>query len=340
MGDKIERSSNTESVIFAFGRFQPPTNGHNKLVSVVINKADHEHADHYIVASASCTTEKWIKSKKYKTLAALINSTNLKTNKAYDDIINILCEKDASNENPLSPEQKLYYMKTLFPNAKVVNSADYGGNIFKIVEEFQNVGYTNITLIVGSDRVKTFKNLFKKYNDIVHVSSDGLERDAGNSVEGMSGSKMRAFSYKGKLDEFMAGLKDNHGNYLGAMTDEIATSMYNDIRTAVMHEKLIDHQEQEGKAPIRKRKARSKSDDTKAIKDATASKDSKGAKDSKDSKGAKDATGIVGGKKTYKLRPDERWPYGKNNGPHKNTHKHANANDKAIKDLEDRCSIM
>ena len=77
-------------------------------------------------------------------------------------------------------------------------------------------GYTDVTMVAGSDRVREFETILKKYNgvksrhglydfeNIKVVSRSVLIPDEG--AVGMSASKMRAASAKGDLNSFKKGL--------------------------------------------------------------------------------------------------------------------------------------
>src|SRR6056300_2090214 len=64
------------TLVFAFGRMNPPTNGHGKLITKVKRMAQQNRADHLVIASHS-----------------------------YD-----------KNKNPLDPQKKLKHLKAMFPN--------------------------------------------------------------------------------------------------------------------------------------------------------------------------------------------------------------------------------
>ena len=84
-------------------------------------------------------------------------------------------------------------------------------------------------MVVGSDRIREFDTLLKKYNSVkgrhgfykfnnIEIVSAG-ERDAdADDVSGMSASKMRAFADKGDLDSFKQGVHlemlERQNNYI------------------------------------------------------------------------------------------------------------------------------
>ena len=79
-------------------------------------------------------------------------------------------------------------------------------------------GYKNLTMVVGSDRVKEFDGILNKYNgvegkrhgyykfDDIDVVSAGERDPDAEGVEGMSASKMRGAAVGGDKDSFLQGV--------------------------------------------------------------------------------------------------------------------------------------
>jgi hypothetical protein len=78
-------------------------------------------------------------------------------------------------------------------------------------------GYTDVTMVAGSDRVREFENILKKYNGVksrhglydfenIKVVSAGERDPDAEGATGMSASKMRAAAAKGDLKSFEKGL--------------------------------------------------------------------------------------------------------------------------------------
>jgi hypothetical protein len=69
--------------------------------------------------------------------------------------------------------------------------------IFNVLVAANEDGYTNVNIVVGSDRQAEFENLAQKYNgelynfDQIRVISAGVRDADAEGVEGMSASKMR-----------------------------------------------------------------------------------------------------------------------------------------------------
>jgi predicted nucleotidyltransferase len=112
-----------KSVAFTFGRFNPPTIGHEKLIN------------------------------KVKSLSA-------------DDYKIYLSRSQDTKKNPLSPRDKLNVMKDMFPTHARNIELNPTNMVLDLATELHNKGYTDVTMVVGSDRVREFDGILKKYNDV------------------------------------------------------------------------------------------------------------------------------------------------------------------------------
>jgi predicted nucleotidyltransferase len=163
-----------KSIAFTFGRFNPPTIGHEKL----INKVKSMPTDDYRI---------------------------------------YLSRSEDSKKNPLSPRQKLDYMKQMFSSHASKIEINSSNMILDIATNLYNKGYKEITMVAGSDRVQEFEGILKKYNgvksrhglydfDSISVASAGERDPDAEGAMGMSASKMRAAAAKGDLQTFKKGL--------------------------------------------------------------------------------------------------------------------------------------
>lgn len=163
-----------KSIAFTFGRFNPPTTGHEKL----INKVKSVPANDY---------------------------------KIY------LSRSEDPKKNPLSARQKLDYMKKMFPSHARNIEINTSNMILDIATDLYKKGYKEISMVVGSDRVREFDTILKKYNDIrsrhgyynfdkINVVSAGERDPDAEGTTGMSASKMRAAAQKGDVKSFKLGL--------------------------------------------------------------------------------------------------------------------------------------
>jgi len=163
-----------KSIAFAFGRFNPPTIGHEKLINKV---------------------------------------KSLPTN----DYKIFLSRSNDPKKNPLSPRDKLDIMKKMFPSHARNIEINQTNMVLDIATMLYKKGYTDVTMVAGSDRVREFETILKKYNgvssrhgmydfDNIRVVSAGERDPDAEGATGMSASKMRAAAAKGDLNNFKKGL--------------------------------------------------------------------------------------------------------------------------------------
>ena len=113
-----------DTAVFTFGRFNPPTTGHEKLMEAVAKQAKKNSAPYYIFASHS----------------------------------------ENAKKDPLPYAKKLAYMKKMFPKHARSLVVDKARNVFEIAVTLHNKGHKSIIMVVGSDRVTEFETLLNKYN--------------------------------------------------------------------------------------------------------------------------------------------------------------------------------
>ena len=166
------------SAVFTFGRFNPPTTGHEKLIDALARQqSKNAGSDMFVYASHSNDPKK----------------------------------------NPLPHAKKIAYMRAMFPKYKRNILSDKDRNVFEIATSLYNKGYRSVVMVVGSDRVNEFTSLLNKYNDVegrhgyynfnnIEVVSAGERDPDAEGVEGMSASKMRAAAVEGDYDTFKLGL--------------------------------------------------------------------------------------------------------------------------------------
>ena len=184
-----------DTAIFTFGRFNPPTLGHEKLVIAVANVARREGGEYFVYPSHSQDPKK----------------------------------------NPLDQTTKVKYMKKMFSKHKENIITSTAKNALEVASELQDKGYTNLVMVVGSDRVKDFQNLLDRYNgdetkahgfydfDTIKVVSAGERDPDAEGVSGMSASKMRQSAVEGDFKTFRSGIPSS-------LNDKDTKKMFNDIR--------------------------------------------------------------------------------------------------------------
>jgi len=174
--DSIKVEAVNKSFAFTFGRFNPPTIGHEKLIRTVASQG----MDYKIFLSRSQDTVK----------------------------------------NPLSPSDKLKYMTKMFRNYASHIMVMPSNMVLELATKIYNMGYENITMVVGSDRVAEFKSILNRYNDEknrhgyynfekINIISAGERDPDEEGVTGMSASKLRDYARRGDLKNFKRGVPGN-----------------------------------------------------------------------------------------------------------------------------------
>ena len=175
---EIMGTPTSEGAVVVFGRFNPPTTGHEKLLKSANTEASRTGADLRIYPSRSVDAKK----------------------------------------NPLQPGTKIEYMQKMFPDfAEDIKDDPNAKTIFDVLIACQNLAYKSVTIVVGQDRLAEFQGLAQKYNgdlydfEEIKVISAG-QRDAdAEGLEGMSASKMRDAAAKDDFKAFAKGIP-NIGN--------------------------------------------------------------------------------------------------------------------------------
>jgi len=202
------------TAVFAFGRFNPPTIGHEKLILKVQSTAAKVNGKGYIFLSQTGGTEK----------------------------------------DPLDFTTKLSYLRQHFQSDPKLSFGDIRANtIIKVMKVLEQEGRTKIIMIAGDDRVMQFQKLLNQYNgkptkagnveytfDSIQVISAGQRDPDADDVTGVSASKARALAMKGQEHEFskivMGGdkgkvLYDKIQDRFGKEVDENNKKLYNEDMT-------------------------------------------------------------------------------------------------------------
>ena len=164
------------TISITFGRFNPPTVGHEKLLAKVAQEAKSSGGEYRIYPSRSQDPKK----------------------------------------NPLDPGSKIKYMRLAYPDhANSIVDSDDMRTIFDVLKALDADGYSDVRIVVGGDRVSEFNSLATKYNGDLYtfdqikvVSAGGRDPDA-EGVEGMSASKMRKAAVEGDFDTFDEGIPES-----------------------------------------------------------------------------------------------------------------------------------
>lgn len=158
----------------AFGRFNPPTIGHQQLMDTAAQAASQDQDGQYLIFPSRSQDKK---------------------------------------KNPLDPDTKIAYMQKFYPShaGSIVNDPNTK-TIFDVLKMAHNNGYAGVRIIGGADRVKEFEKLSNQYNgqlynfDNIEVVSAGDRDPDAKGVEGMSASRMRLAAVEGDFKTFRSGL--------------------------------------------------------------------------------------------------------------------------------------
>lgn len=140
-----------------------------------------------------------------------------------------------AKKNPLPFQEKLRFLKTLFPHI-IFNTNTAIRTPFDALADVAATGYTDVILVVGSDRVEQFSQ-FKKYivprsdphfNKAQHIPLNSYQVIAvptirgGSGAAGMSASKQRAFAVASDYESFKQGVPGQN--------DHVARDLYTAVR--------------------------------------------------------------------------------------------------------------
>ena len=204
------KEDDRSTAVFAFGRFNPPTIGHQKLIEKVQSMANQVNGKGFIFL------------------------THTQNNK----------------KDPLSFQEKQAYIRSQItdPNLEIGDPAVK--TIIQALQKIQAQGRTRVIMIAGDDRVMEFQQFLNQYNgnpdkqgnipykfDDVQVVSAGQRDPDADDVTGASASKAREWALKGQEHEFskivMGGvngkvLYDKIQDALGVQVAENNKKLYNE----------------------------------------------------------------------------------------------------------------
>jgi hypothetical protein len=196
----IKEAMTEKHGVLAFGRMNPPTAGHEKLVDKVHKVAKEHNASHQVVLSHSQDKKK----------------------------------------NPLSAEDKVKHAKRAFPNTNVLAASKDKPTILHHASDMHKAGIKHLHVVAGSDRHEEMHNLLHKYNGqkaahgnynfkSITVHSSGARDPDAEGTTGISASKMRAHAESGNKSEFHKGAPSS-------MSTEHKDELYHDVRKSMGHE--------------------------------------------------------------------------------------------------------
>jgi len=170
-------TESTKEISFVFGRFNPPTIGHEKLFDAA---KKHSRGGNYRVYASRTVDAK---------------------------------------KNPLQFKDKVKFIRKMFPkHARSIMADKDVRTVLDVAVKLYDQGFTKVTMVAGSDRVKEFDILLNKYNGkdsrhgfynfegAIHVVSAGERDPDAEGASGMSATKMRMTAQQNDLAGFAKGL--------------------------------------------------------------------------------------------------------------------------------------
>ena len=185
-----------KTAVFAFGRMNPPTIGHGKLVDKVKAVARSNRGDALIYLSHTHNDDK----------------------------------------DPLPYDKKIKHAQSAF-GRKIVKKSN-STTVIKVVKEIEKMGYDEVIMVAGSDRVDEFKRLLTKYNGPgkdwnfkkVSVVSAGQRDPDAEGAAGMSATKVRAAAKAKDFNTFKQGVAKGVN----------VTSLYKDLSEETGMQDIVD----------------------------------------------------------------------------------------------------
>lgn len=176
----IEQITKDKTIVFAYGRFNPPTIGHQKLIETVLKVADQNRADYYIIPTHSTEPRK---------------------------------------KNPLTFEEKFQVLKylvdishigkfgtTFFETLKKFQQMGYN-RVIQIAGSDRQAEFLGLVNKYNGKPDPKTGNVDFNFKSFEVVSSGERDPDS-DGVEGMSASKLRNYAAKGDFKSFEKGISD------------------------------------------------------------------------------------------------------------------------------------
>ena len=200
----LEENEPKKPVVVSFGRFQPPTTGHLKVVDKVREVAAKHKAKHTVIVSHTQDAKK----------------------------------------NPLTSSQKIKHLKRYSPDTHFESSSEDMPTLLHHAARLHSAGHDHLIVVAGSDRVKDFHHLLHRYNGVkgrhghynfkkISVVSSGHRDADAEGEEGMSGTKMRQHAKNNDFSSFRQGVPSH-------VSDNHAKSLMHDIRKGMGLNESVD----------------------------------------------------------------------------------------------------
>jgi hypothetical protein len=165
------------AVVITFGRFNPPSLGHENLINAVQEQAEELEAEYRIYPSR--TSDK--------------------------------------KQNPLDFKTKYNILQHIFPDhaENIINDPENGDNIYDILTSLHDEGYHHVVIMCGDENVQKYEKIAQKYNGTVYdfygveVVGAGMSDPDVDKTEGITSSMMRKAALENDYETFKQGLPGN-----------------------------------------------------------------------------------------------------------------------------------
>ena len=202
---KIEENIQTHNpVVMAFGRMNPPTTGHEKLVNKVKEIAHDYGAPHHVIISHSVDAKK----------------------------------------NPLDVASKMKHAQRFFPGTNIVSSSKEHPTFLQHAARLHAMGHDHLIMVAGSDRIPEYEKKLQQYNGTakgslynfkkIEVKSAGQRDPDAEGAEGMSASKMREHAQNNDFNSFKQGVPPH-------VPEKHAKELFRDVRSGMGIHESVNH---------------------------------------------------------------------------------------------------
>ena len=196
-----------KTAVFCYGRFNPPTAGHQKMINYGDIFAKEIGANFYLFPSHTFTPNK--------------------------------CALE--NKNPLDLDTKLKFLRLFFPTINIISNNPM--TLFDALDWLSTNGYRTVYMVTGSDRAIEFKEKIAPYIiglnpnvnqdkavdiDYFDVKIAGIRNDKSNNIDGVSGTKAREFAFNGQKRKFNSIIPNGPKNIKDELYNKVRIMLRND----------------------------------------------------------------------------------------------------------------
>lgn len=209
-------------VVLTFGRFNPPTTGHEKLIHKVESEAEKQGAEAHVIASHS----------------------------------------EGTGKNPLPKDKKVGYLKKVAaPGTHVTGASKEHPTLLHHLSNLHKAGVEHVTIVSDKEEefgnmAKKYNGVEGKHGHYnfksINSLSSGKRDPNAKGTEGISGTKMREHARSGNMKEFKKGLP----KALHPHADEIASHIKS-VKEDYINDEFAEFFDESISAATRIRKAAS-----------------------------------------------------------------------------------